>query len=111
VRHAGDVPILGRSAMTDDELTSRRFRALASTADRHFIELVALHTRTGEELKRHFDFTVGQVHVAGRQLCGLNFLTVAQNPERYEYDPQGLAAILKWITRIEAIRSGLPPKT
>jgi hypothetical protein len=32
--------------MTDDELMSRRFQALASAADRHFIELVSLRPRT-----------------------------------------------------------------
>jgi hypothetical protein len=94
--------------VTDNELMSRRFQVLASTADRHFIELVALHTRTAEELTRHLDYTVGRIHLSGRKLCELNFLTVAQNPERYEYDPQALAVILRWIKRIDSIRGGIP---
>jgi hypothetical protein len=97
-------------ALTDNKLMSRRFRVLASTADRHFIELVALHTRTAPELTRHLDCTVGRILLSGKTLCELNFLTVAQNPEGYEYDPQGLAAILGWIKRIESIRSGVPHK-
>jgi hypothetical protein len=96
--------------MTDDELMSRRFQALASASDRHFIELVSLRPRTRPELTRHFDYTAGQLYFVGKQLCALNFLTVAQGPERYDYDPQGLAAVLKWIMRIESIRSGTPQK-
>jgi hypothetical protein len=51
------------ASVTNNELLSRRFQVLASTADRHFIELVALHTRTGEELTRHFDYTVGRIQL------------------------------------------------
>jgi hypothetical protein len=93
--------------MTDDEAMSKRFEVLASAINRHFIELVALRPRTRAELKRHLDRTHGQLDFAGKQLCSLNFLTVAQAPERYDYDPRALAAILEWITRIESIQSGL----
>ena len=97
--------------MTEDELMSRRFQALASAAERHLIELVALHPRTRAELARHFDSTAGKLYFVGKQLCALNFLTVAHAPERYDYDPRGLAAVLQWIMRIESIRSGTPPRS
>jgi hypothetical protein len=90
---------------------SRRFQALASAAERHLIELVALHPRTRPELARHFDSTAGKLYFVGKQLCALNFLTVAHSPERYDYDPGGLAAVLQWIMRIESIRSSTPPKS
>jgi hypothetical protein len=92
--------------MTEDELLSRRFEALASAADRHLIELVALHPRTPAELTRHFDYPAGQLYYVGKQLSALNFVSVAQGPERYDYDPRGLAAALKWIVRIQSIQDG-----
>jgi hypothetical protein len=92
--------------MTEDELLSRRLGALAWATERHFIELIATHPLTMEELAKHFDYTAGQLQFMGNQLCALNFLAVARNPERYEYDPRGLAGILQWITRIQSIQTG-----
>jgi hypothetical protein len=96
--------------MTDDELLSRRLQTLASAVNRHFIELVALHPRTTTELARHFDYPSAQLHFVGKQLCDLNFVTVIQKPERYDYDSLGLATVLEWIMRIQSIQAGTSHK-
>jgi hypothetical protein len=92
--------------MTEDELLSMRFENLASAAHRHLIELVALHPRTRRELYKHFDYRSGQQYYVVERVCALNFVTLVEGPARYDYDPRGLAAVRKWVERIQSIQAG-----
>jgi hypothetical protein len=93
--------------MVNDEQLTEILEALAKPVSRQFIELVALQPRTDLDLQKYFDLSLGQIQHTGRLLAALRLVLTKADPKHYDYDPEGLALVRDWITRIESIRGSV----
>jgi hypothetical protein len=81
--------------------------ALANPMVRHFMELLALESRPGTELCRHFDLIPNDLKRLGENLRDLGLIT-KRSYDDYVFEDGGLAPIQDWLDRIRSLKK--PPR-
>ena len=95
-------------ADTNDEMQlSGIFAALANPMVRHLIELLALESRPGTELCRHFDLIPNDLKRLGENLRDLGLIT-KRSYNDFVFEEGGLAPVQDWLDRIRSLKK--PPR-
>ena len=92
---------------TDEQQLSRLFAALANPMVRHLIELLALDSRPGTELHKHFDVQPADVQRLGANLSELGLISAKRYGD-FVLKEGGLAPVQDWLDRIKSLKKPRP---
>jgi hypothetical protein len=82
---------------------SKLLAALSNPAVRHFIELLALERRPSVEVRMHFDLTVNDIRLLGRELAEVGLVSQKYHSD-YVFEEAGLTPIQEWLDRIRSLK-------